>query len=896
MDDDGAWAAAAEARQAAVLCQEGSFRESLPRFAAAQAHLDDLATRGGMLPAGLEQLPLGVQDGWLQAFVGLGDQRPLDNDDIAGAVQRCDRVLTMTDPPIGAQAEAAREHACYQRARFLTLINEYVRALPSAVEVVHVLNGRPSDPTTRKIEMQMRSTIATAYHEIGEPEKAEREFVRLLRVAFVDDDPESVELAVKGIQLVYRRQPARIAHALRGLPDAAEAAAAHGAEARCRMAISVAASGIPGRWEVVDSLAIVEDFLRAARVFDERGEISRQAAAVFCAGDDLSTVAWLHHEYRDRAEATLVEAVRLFRLAADSHGVGVASFALAELLHRGDPDAVRDLDRIADLQDAAVAAFRSVGRAAEEADALLMRAELTGLHVGPTSRFADQCLEAFSAHERGRAARILPTDREFHTASRDGMFLLLGPRIAKFVENHPDDPRSAELVWGLEQLAKARSMQDQMVGRELWPRFLARDAQLRALTKELEQRRFELEAAQREGRNLQVGDVHEAIDGLQRRLRYRLEDVVADVELDLASAPVPGWREVQAVLRPGELYVGLVACGRDLFLRCRLTADSARFDSVVVPELMGILLHDLAFVRFAGLHRRAPHRALTLLGELDPGIDTVLICPDRQLVAVPWHLLDPDGTREFLGERLTIAVVPAAGALWSLRRPPAGARPDGGVPRYLGVSHQAPDLETVDQEIENVRAGYFPTTGRCLPTGDGHRMVDETGHVGLLHVASHALVAGFAFGPRTVTPIALAGMTLTADILLLTGCYLGAFGRADNNELVGVARQLLIATGARAAVVSLALVPQAAGNVFSDLVASALTGQAPGKPWVAPAEPLAIGAAVAWARQTMRGMTKQHARLLLGDLAGRNDNPRRDPWWTPWFVVGDPTTRLGAAS
>lgn len=217
-------------------------------------------------------------------------------------------------------------------------------------------------------------------------------------------------------------------------------------------------------------------------------------------------------------------------------------------------------------------------------------------------------------------------------------------------------------------------------------------------------------------------------------------------------------------------------------------------------------------------------------------------------------------------------------------------------PGYLGVSHQAPDLETVDMEIENVRATYFPETGRCLPTGHGHRMVAETGHVGLLHVASHALVSGFEFGARTVTPMDLADMTLTADILLLTGCFLGAFGRADNNEFVSVARQLLIATGARAAVVSIAPVPQAAGNIFSDLVASALTARAPGKPWEAPAGPMAVGPAVAWARRTMRGMTKRHAALLLGDLALPGDNPRRDPWWTPWFVVGDPTTRIAFTS
>ena len=456
------------------------------------------------------------------------------------------------------------------------------------------------------------------------------------------------------------------------------------------------------------------------------------------------------------------------------------------------------------------------------------------------------------------------------------MFLLLVPRIAAYLGERPDDPRCPELVWGLEQIVKARSMQDQLLAREMWPRFLARDDELRRLSNELGLARVGLENRQRAGQNLEADYLHQAIAQLERALRHRLEDVADGVELGLASAPVPSWRELQAVLRPGELYVGLVFCRNDLFLRCRLTADTARFDSVRVPELMASLLHHLVSKKVtwqqAGDVRR---NAYELLGLPETRIDTLLICPDRQLVAVPWHLLEPDRPRAFLGDRLAIGIVPAAGALVSMRRV---ERPQAGGTTYLGVAHADDTLITVDAEIENVRASYFPQTGNCLHTGSGHLLVEETGHVGLLHVASHAYAAGLVFGERTITPITLAEISLTADVLLLTGCYLGAFDRADRNEFVGIVRQLLLATGAGAAVLSPEPVPQQAGNVFADLVVSALTGRAPGKPWEGPPEPMTVGSAVAWARLRMREMRRA----------------RKDLWWSPWFMVGDPATRLPA--
>ena len=81
---------------------------------------------------------------------------------------------------------------------------------------------------------------------------------------------------------------------------------------------------------------------------------------------------------------------------------------------------------------------------------------------------------------------------------------------------------------------------------------------------------------------------------------------------------------------------------------------------------------------------------------------------------------------------------------------------------YLGVADRSTNLQFVDMVVQNVRDSYFPETGRYLTTGHSHELLDECGHVSLLHVASHAVAAGFAFTGRTVTPIDLADMATGA--------------------------------------------------------------------------------------------------------------------------------------
>ena len=333
---DGRLAASAmeHARLAADLFVAGRFRESFPHFAAAEADLDALAVVGGSLPAGLEALPLHVQDNWLQAIVKLGDEGSLDEATIRSGVLRCDRLLALTDGAKDTDAVDIRGYAHYNRARLLTLLGEHERALPSAIAALEALGRRLPDMQRRNIEKQMRSTIASAYWDLGDHGRAEREFAATLRLALPDDDVTVTELVLQGLQLMYRREPVQLARALDSFPGEAAAAGAPGAEAHCRYARAAAWDATPTEFDTARLLGIADEFLRAARAFADLGETRWQAQSVYSAARPLSAAALRHPEHSAQAEEAFTEAERLLRELGDWHGVGVTAFGLAELRNR----------------------------------------------------------------------------------------------------------------------------------------------------------------------------------------------------------------------------------------------------------------------------------------------------------------------------------------------------------------------------------------------------------------------------------------------------------------------------------------------------------------------------------------------------------------------------------
>ncbi|MGH3693800.1 MAG: CHAT domain-containing protein [Pseudonocardiaceae bacterium] len=448
-----------------------------------------------------------------------------------------------------------------------------------------------------------------------------------------------------------------------------------------------------------------------------------------------------------------------------------------------------------------------------------------------------------------------------------------------------------ELVWGLDQVIKARSLQDERAEPAVWQRFLASDGELRRLTAEVEQAEFDLQVALSGGSAQAAATARDTLEERRRLQGKRLRALAPHSEalLSLTSSPMVALPAFQSRLARGEMYVGFVKCPGDRLLRLRVTAEHSEFDAVEVPHIESYLQAELHGAGFGGDHRRLLLDAASrLIGPLPTDVDTLLICPDRALVTVGWHLV-PTRSGSLLGDDVTIAVLPAAGALAQFRQGLAHADAPHSAARYLGVADDGGNLAYVDYEIENIRRNYFATDGQTFPTGEGSLLLVETGHVELLHLACHATVAGLVIGGRSITPIDLADLNLSAEILLLTGCNTGAFGHDENTEFFGIVRQLLVATRAKAAIVSRHPIFDPSGPLFSDLVVAALTHHAPARPWPLPDHRLPVGQAVRWARSTMRRLSKDDAHAVLPDVSVR---PRSLVWWSPWFVVGDPSARI----
>jgi CHAT domain-containing protein len=197
----------------------------------------------------------------------------------------------------------------------------------------------------------------------------------------------------------------------------------------------------------------------------------------------------------------------------------------------------------------------------------------------------------------------------------------------------------------------------------------------------------------------------------------------------------------------------------------------------------------------------------------------------------------------------------------------------------------------VEEEVVNVcRRHFADATGRALATIDRETLLALDPKVGLLHLACHADRNGVLVGSpgKWVSLAELSGLRLQADILLLTGCHAGLLLFDDSSEFSGVVRELLVATGARTAVVSRAAVPETAGPIFADLFVTAITTRGDNASR-GPSHPLAVAEAVSWASRSMRELPKSSLQSLLRPPVGIV-LPSRPAWWSPWLVIGDPAT------
>ncbi|WP_406399166.1 CHAT domain-containing protein [Streptomyces sp. NBC_00879] len=524
-------------------------------------------------------------------------------------------------------------------------------------------------------------------------------------------------------------------------------------------------------------------------------------------------------------------------------------------------------------------------------------------------------VEALHTYEQARTSLRIPRDREINdrTIVANGTRVLTST-VSRSADTMSHHPLWEELIWLLSEAPKGRSFLDQHIQDDTWSQLAAADGTLselmtrrKVLTREQSDLKQMIKATliTRSDDEVQVMEQrlrhkeHELEDidrQVARRFQRLYHDTPEQIEL-LSTSPVTP-EELQACLDPGEAYISYRwtdgAPLRTVVTRSSVTAGLA---AGVSSEFA------IAAVKAGRNGKVLPSsefpNADRLIGPVPDEIDTLIISPDSLLLGLPWHQVPspgPSNPNLTLGERYTITVIPAAGVLRHLRAHRPSLERGGRDTAYLGVACDGggKGLIFVDQEVEAIGRNHFADEpgSRFLVTAYCGEFLERGCSASLLHLACHAEPHGLLLSrdgtwTRPTDLLNAPGRSFGADILLLTGCSAGDFSGEESNEFLGVVRQLIVVTGARAAVVSVAPVPDAAGVLFADLFVSALNGEGPDRPWRTPDRPLAVGPAVAWARQTMR------RRLRVDDvnaLIAGCDHPRptHASWWSPWFVVGDP--------
>jgi tetratricopeptide (TPR) repeat protein len=889
------WAANALLGCAHALTAEGQTQESVRWFSLAAAQFEAGGDEAGLVQA---------EAGRLEALVDLQQW---------GEIGTSRKILAITEGDRSAQARMGRLVAFGYQAQALTSVRDHEGAASAAIQAADLASALGE----RDQEARLRLGAGHSLRLVERfPDAAAAYEQAITVIAGLPDASDWGAPALEGLGAVLRASPQTGAERLRLLAERYADIGDRRLEGLCRQERALCLQRIrPAR-----HAECAEEHAHAAGIFDEVGDSGRAGDCWYEAGKAYSWLGLLHPEHRETCYHVSLTAAERFEAVGNMWGKGLAELMAGQALRQDDPTAPRDPRNLPALRRS-VRSFVRAGRVVEEAGSrLAVSAELC--QVGTADAWMSSALLALRRYEAARAELLIPQRRQDNDKLVRWGLYFLGQYLWRAWATKGGTRRWTELAWRLEQAAKGRSFLDQHHQDEVWNSLVASDALLRELTSAIERltlRRDELtykiDTALLSGRpgdsTRQQAEERDAagsdLESAERRRDQRVEEVVRERpdHAGLASAPPVTLSELQACLCPGEAYLGYLWNGGSM-IRSLVTPGLVHIQPAS-SELSGYITRAVAAARDAQTPPdMGPEDATSLLGHVPADTDTLIISPDGLLNGFPWHLIPlpgSDGPGQPLGDRYTTAVVPTAGLLPRLRlghREGAAGEQYGA---YLGVACDGAaagqPLACADDEVTAIARTYFATDpgSGFLVTAECHRLFEQSRRVRLLHLACHARRNGLLLSRdgTWMTPVDLAGHALEADILLMTGCHAGDFSEQDNNEFFGVVRQLLIGTGARAAIVSVAPVLDHAAAVFADFVVSALTGHNPGRPWAVPARPLAVGPAVAWARRALAERSRSDVAPLIRnqDSSIRPWDPR---WWAPWFVVGDPRAALADRS
>ncbi|MFC6084125.1 CHAT domain-containing protein [Sphaerisporangium aureirubrum] len=880
----------AELACAGFQAMAGRLEESLPHFSKAA---DLLAEHGSV------EESVVAEAAWLTTLV------QLEQDELVLA--RCEVILDRTvDEDSSLTVAEARMQACYHKARLMAgrglLDADWSIAASCAAETIR-RTAHEATPENRAIESQMRMIIGNAHRVEGRFAESADEFAIVVEIGNELGNQTMAALALGSLGRVLLEVPDVGAKRFRMLTDRYHADGQRYAEATCRYERARCIKRLKiTPWSLEASLErnkiCAEENERAGELFDAVDAVREAGDAYYQAGYALSAVAGFEPDCRQRCAGLLETAARRFGAASVWWGRGLAEHlnAYVAFMHPQAPDGeARSLELLHD----SVVSFQKADRPTEEAMARLEIAVQIGMQGIWSDEWLDAIFTWLASHERARAAMVVPHQRESEDRQVAQLLPMLIGQLLSAVATRGTEERWRRSVWRAAQAVKGRAFLDQQIQHDAWSHLIATDAPLRELTSGAERARIELENAERE---LQAALFAGGMDKARKYAleRDRLQTVLNDREreqrqrLDLVTQERPQAMrllssepaepaDIQAVLRSDELYLEYFwQYGR--LVRFTVTQDGW---DISIPELEQSSFVD--WLKQTNLRVRhaatLPGSSYThaLLGDIPSGVNTVIVCPHGELVGLPWHLL-PVNSSKIFGDACATSIVPSAGYLVRVRTDAVVSAQAS----YLGVAYDAhdrddlPRLPNADREVTQIALTYFSgeaaASANHFPTAESGAFLTLRRSVKVLHLASHANRGGLHLR-RTVTPVDLLDLGVRADIILLTGCDAGDFSADNTNEFLGIVRQLLIVTHARAAIVSLSAVLEASAPTVSGLIIAALTGATPLAPVDPSPGPLAVGPALRWARQQCREL-----------LEGSTDTDVA--WWSPWFVIGDPQAGL----
>src|SRR5271157_6009009 len=365
-----------------------------------------------------------------------------------------------------------------------------------------------------------------------------------------------------------------------------------------------------------------------------------------------------------------------------------------------------------------------------------------------------------------------------------------------------------------------------------------------------------------------------------RALKRRLADALMEARLRAERAPVTesggtlSLEDIRDSLPPDTTVLEYYQC-RDSFLACVLDRD--RIEILEIAPVSRIR-ERLRLLQFQFSKFRLGHEYISLFAEqLYRAIETnlwvlysdliapvraylrgtrLVIVPHGLLHQLPFHALTRDG-RALLDE-FEISYAPSASVLaWLLKKQPVSTSES----LVMGVADpQAPHIQ---REVETVASDLPDATLLLGESATLESLRSFAPRVRNIHIAAHGyfcqenpMFSSIRLGDSSLTLIDLYQLTLSADLVALSGCGTGINVVLGGDELRGLVRGLLHA-GAHSMMVSLWDVHDESTTEFMTVF-----------------------------YRNLRSMTKSQA-LRLAALVVRNH--RIHPYyWAPFVLVGKP--------